>query len=550
MTLLLETAVKSTAIVAVALALMPLLRRRTAAMRHAILAAALLGAAVAPFMRSVIPTWRIPVAVNLGGTSEAALNVLGIPNTIGTPSHVVDPLASTSVLPSMSTIGFAVWLLGATVAITLLMVGCIRLARLTSRAQRISAGDWVACAEEIRREYNLPSPLLLETDHPSLLVTWGILRPRVLVPARAVRWPLERIRLVLAHELAHIRRGDWIMQIAAEFVRAVNWFNPLFWVACNRLRAESEHACDDHVINRGIDGPEYATHLVHIARELRPPLIWVPAPSIARTSNFERRVRLMLDRKVNRRPISRAASFAIALGMLAIVIPVTGIAVAQVFGTVAGSIVDPMNAALPDVTLVLTNTQTQAKHEVRSDRTGRYEFVGLVPGDYRLEAKLPGFAVLRGRVTVGGQNVQQDLRLEIGTLQETISVRASRSRTDPSSPGTAGSREARRDPPKCGGGSGGTPIGGNIRPPLKFYDVRPVYPSSAIRAGVEGTVTLKSRIGADGTVEDVQVVSTPSADLASAATEAVRQWVFDATYLNCVAVPVSMDVTVNFALTQ
>jgi TonB family protein len=445
----------------------------------------------------------------------------------------------------------AVWVAGTVVGMVALTVGCIRLKRLTSRARPIHGGTWVTFAEEIRREYGLSSPLLLRTDHPSLLVTWGIRRPRVLVPARALNWPESRIRLVLAHELAHIRRGDWIVQITAEIVRAINWFNPLFWIACSRLRHESEQACDDEVINRGTEGSEYATHLVHIARELRPQATWVPAPSIARPSNFERRVRVMLDRRVNRRPMSRAASLATLLAMLAFVIPVTGAAVAQVFGTVAGSVVDPMNAALPDVTLALTNTQTNAKHEVRSDRSGRYEFVGLVPGDYTLEAKLPGFAMLRGRVTVGGQAVQQDLRLEIGSLQETISVKVSRSETTVSSPRTAGNPAPRRkNPPTCGSEQAGMPVGGNLRPPLKLYDVHPLYPASAVAAGTEGTVTLRSRIDRDGTVEEVEIISAPSSDLANAASDAVRQWLFDPTYLNCVAVPVTMNVTVNFALTQ
>jgi TonB family protein len=257
----------------------------------------------------------------------------------------------------------------------------------------------------------------------------------------------------------------------------------------------------------------------------------------------------MLDRGVNRRPMSRAGSLITLVAVLAIVIPVSAVAVAQVFGTVAGSIVDPMNAALPDVTLVLTNSQTRSKHEVRSDRSGRYEFVGLVPGDYVLEAKLPGFAVLRGRVTVTGQSVQQDLKLEIGSLQETISVQASRSGSDGPSRATSGKPLARKTAPKYGNAAqSGTPIGGNLRPPVKLYDVRPIYPAAAVSAGKEGTVTLQARIGADGTVEDVQVVSTPDSELASAASDAVREWIFDSTYLNCVAVPVNMTVTVDFGL--
>jgi hypothetical protein len=53
-------------------------------------------------------------------------------------------------------------------------------------------------------------------------------------------WPDERVHVVLCHELAHIRRHDWLVQIGAEAVRTVLWFNPLIWIACTRLRRESE----------------------------------------------------------------------------------------------------------------------------------------------------------------------------------------------------------------------------------------------------------------------------------------------------------------------
>ena len=73
---------------------------------------------------------------------------------------------------------------------------------------------------------------------------------------------------MLRHELAHIRRGDWAVLIAAELLRAVYWFNPLVWIACSRVRQESEYACDDAVLNAGVEGSEYATHLLDLARTL------------------------------------------------------------------------------------------------------------------------------------------------------------------------------------------------------------------------------------------------------------------------------------------
>ena len=68
-------------------------------------------------------------------------------------------------------------------------------------------------------------------------------------------WTLDRVHVVLSHELAHIRRHDWLVQIGAETVRAVLWFNPLVWMVCARLRRESEQACDDEVLGTGVGAP-------------------------------------------------------------------------------------------------------------------------------------------------------------------------------------------------------------------------------------------------------------------------------------------------------
>ncbi len=81
---------------------------------------------------------------------------------------------------------------------------------------------------EIGRELGIRSPVrLLESDHPSLLVTWGFVRPKVIIPRVARTWSDDRIAVVLRHELAHIRRGDWLVQIGGELLRAIYWFNPL-----------------------------------------------------------------------------------------------------------------------------------------------------------------------------------------------------------------------------------------------------------------------------------------------------------------------------------
>ena len=90
-------------------------------------------------------------------------------------------------------------------------------------------------------------------------------------------------------------------------------------------------------------------------------------------------------------------------------------------------------------------------------------------------------------------------------------------------------------------------VGGNIKPPTKTKDVRPVYPPIAQSARVQGVVIIEATIGADGKVKDAKVLrSIPLLD--QAAVDAVKQWVFTPTLLNGVPVPVIMTVTVNFTL--
>jgi protein TonB len=96
--------------------------------------------------------------------------------------------------------------------------------------------------------------------------------------------------------------------------------------------------------------------------------------------------------------------------------------------------------------------------------------------------------------------------------------------------------------------TGDVRVGGNIVPPRKLKDVRPWYPPALVTNGIEGTVILKGRIGTDGLVEDVVVVSASHPDLGQSAADAVRQWEFIETFLNCTPVAVNLNVKVRYSL--
>jgi TonB family protein len=340
----------------------------------------------------------------------------------------------------------------------------------------------------------------------------------------------------LCHELAHIRRHDWFVQISAEALRTVLWFNPLMWMTCTRLRRESEQACDDSVLEKGVSAREYAAHLLELARMCRRPgSSWLSAMPMARPSTLERRIADMLNPRLNRKALSLRAIVTTAAVFLAVTLPISAFRAGQSGpAPLAGSVYDTSGAVLPGVELTLEDAQ-QNKSTATTDATGRFQFPGVAPGSYILAASLAGFRPLRHEFEL--QNTRdwdRAITLQVGDLRETIHVRESR--VAPRQPSQPQGAKAIR-------------VGGNIRVPRKELDVRPIYPVSMREAGRQGVVPLEALIGVDGTVTYVRVLSAQvHPDFAIAAVDAVRQWRFSPTLLNGVPVEVVMTVSVTFDL--
>ena len=92
---------------------------------------------------------------------------------------------------------------------------------------------------------------LVESEAVPVAMTYGILRPLLMFGRAARQWAIERRRVVLLHELAHVKRADWPALLLAELSAALYWFHPLAWWLTRRVRRDAETACDDLVIASG-----------------------------------------------------------------------------------------------------------------------------------------------------------------------------------------------------------------------------------------------------------------------------------------------------------
>lgn len=617
MTPLMATAVlivlKMSVVLALALAAAWAVRHRSAALRYWVLSLGLALAALTPVTVAIAPQWTLPgqwLATPGPAVTRSAM-VLSSTPLDSTPAAPVTASA-TSWAPDLGDLSLAIWLVGASIAVIVVCAGLVRLRQLSRGATPLRQGDWPLVAREVEAAYGLTRQVtLLQSDHPALLVTWGVLRPRVFLPSAAQDWPAERVRIVLRHELAHVLRGDWSIQVAAALFGAVCWFHPLAWIVIRRLRQESEYACDDIVLRCGTDGEQYAAHLLAIARVVcQPRSVRVPAPAIARQSTLEQRIQAMLNRAHDRQPptlltrvavgvalsvatiaVAGAALSAtdtppvvieapravapIAPGIPPVVAPVarpavpaqTAIAGQAARGALSGLVIDQLGGLLPGTSVTLTSEATGGALVVATDRAGRFAFSDLRPGRYALEVQLPGFQNSRTVVTLDGGDTQtRTISMSVGSLQETITVigtRGAPASVEAPRPAATPARSVRtwqvaslddfRASLERATFRAGT-IGGTIKAPTKTRHVNPIYPGALQSQGVEGRVELIATIGVDGQVADVlqpreaDTTEPVHPELVAAATVAIQQWQFTPTLLNGVPVPVAVRVHLQFSL--
>ena len=518
-------------------------QRFSAAQRHHVWAAAILCSLALPLFTLLLPAWHSAAF----GSATALWSPARTNATSSSPysisSVIVHAVAASPAFNKLAIVVLLVWALGFSLVLLRLLAGLARLAWVSARAKPLFDDGWIRTVLELSSLHRITrSVRLLQCRSPvAMPLTWGIFRPVIVLPSSAAHWPQDRRRIVFSHELAHIARHDWLLQICAEFARAVYWFHPLAWLAAARLRQESERASDDAVLRSGIAPSHYASQLLDLARTLENSgRAWSTALAIARPSNLERRFAAMLNPSINRRRLSPKAKLLIPFVALCFLLPLAALRLSaqNLAGKTTGTIHDPSGTGVANATIIMSNHEANTVDMTTTDREGNFAFKALPAGNYELQVLKPGFETYRvPQVSLDtGRDFSESFTLQVGAITEHVMVVP---------------EDSTKPVPveKTPGQASRLSVGGNIQAAKLITKPQPVYPESARSAGVSGTVILHAVIGMEGKPLSLRVMNSQvDPDLARSAVEAVSQWRYTPTLLNGEPIEVDTTIMVNFTL--
>lgn len=324
-------ALKGALLLACALIAAHFMKGERAAQRHRVLSLALLALLGLPLASLLMPAYApqlFPAAApelepqfqnQPADAALAAPTLSGLVQSGATPKlAATSRIASQIISPAFL---FGLLFLGTGVFLAWMASGWLATRRLLRGATPLTQPAWRQLLEQGCERLGVAHKVqLFQGAQDCAPLTFGILRPIVLLPPECADWPVARRRLVLLHELAHIKRQDCLHQLLAQLACALHWFNPLAWRAERLLRQERELAADALVLASGVRPSSYASELLAVARSLshggRGPAM---AVAMASSSQLESRLLRILDPRLDLRPLGwrfKGLSAVLAIGLL------------------------------------------------------------------------------------------------------------------------------------------------------------------------------------------------------------------------------------------
>jgi beta-lactamase regulating signal transducer with metallopeptidase domain/protein involved in polysaccharide export with SLBB domain len=311
--------VKATLLLAVGLIAARLAHRARASVRHLVIATSFIALAALPALMIGVPALTIDVPVastTLQPADRIAFTPAPIdgapmaPNVVDRSFPALSPWQWLRLAWIAGVIAFLVPLASALWRLSMIRRTGLPVAWPRSELARLADARGISQPVELLEHEAVPGPM-----------TFGLSRPVIVLPPDAREWPEAELRCALMHEIEHIQRRDWLMQMLARTVAAFYWFHPMVWSAWRRLCLEAERSCDDAVV-ASEERTDYAEQLVTLAQRMSATPVQ-PMLGMANRTDLSTRVTAVLDERLHR----GRAGFVLAAG--------TVVAAAFVVGSVA-----------------------------------------------------------------------------------------------------------------------------------------------------------------------------------------------------------------------
>ena len=293
-----------------------LCRRRSANTRYAVASGGLVALLAAPVV-TVAVLWQAARMVEpLGSGDRTASRALG---SASTPGHALISRDSMNALHARVAAALpmvvAIWLTGASLLLVRMGGGLWKVHRLYEGGLAAPASRWQEVAARLASRLGLLDAVrVVESRLVGTPTVVGWMRPIILLPVAALaNLTPAQVEAILAHELAHIRRHDYLVNLLQSLGETALFYHPAVWWVSGRIRAEREDCCDDVAILLSGDRVGYASALGALeewrGREIAPALGATAGP-------LSGRVQRILGRPSGGRPRSRKRIVAWALALM------------------------------------------------------------------------------------------------------------------------------------------------------------------------------------------------------------------------------------------
>jgi bla regulator protein blaR1 len=298
---------KSGVALSTALCISRLLRNRSADLRRLVFSATIVGMFVAALATPVLPRWTAVTPLwfpfqsdtNAAGakTPQSSPMINDVTELTAPVSQASPPQTSSRRVDLNAWLIPVIWISGAAMLLTRFAINLRGLRRLRRASHPLTV---TALPENVTQVGGRVR--LWRSGAIGVPVTWGIVRPIILVPTGFEALPAESRNAVIRHELSHIQAHDFLMRGLAEIARALIWFQPLMWIVRRQLREEQELACDNCVLAEGGKPSAYAKLLLDW--DAQRGMDFLIAVGIAHRSCLKRRLDALLETDLPREKVA------------------------------------------------------------------------------------------------------------------------------------------------------------------------------------------------------------------------------------------------------